>query len=106
MSLEGERERLRLLQWQYLQKFADFCLAQELLPEARDAYQQMKEHYPLVEDGYWGLMQVHLKLANYAEVKQLYDALQTRLDEELGIYPSSEIRAWFADVFAAINRSE
>lgn len=97
--LEGERERLRLLQWQYLQKFAEFCLAQELLTEARDAYQQMKEQYPLVEAGYWGLMQVHLKLANYAEVKQQYDTLQARLDEELGIYPSLEIRAWLADVF-------
>lgn len=97
--LEGERERLRLLRWQYLQKFADFCLAQELLPEARDAFQQMKEHYPLVEAGYWGLMQVHLKLANYAEVKQQYDTLRARLEEELGIYPSSEIREWFVDVF-------
>ncbi|MGO4270433.1 response regulator, partial [Paenibacillus sp. TAF58] len=69
---ESERERLRLSWWTYLQRLADFCLGQGLLKEAAEAYQQMKEQFPLVEDGYFGLMQVHQLRGNFADVKQQY----------------------------------
>ncbi|MDD9271770.1 response regulator [Paenibacillus sp. GCM10023248] len=97
--VEGERERLRLLRWQYLQSYADFCLAQGLLREAGSAYLQMREHNPLVEDGYWGLMRVNQLRGDYAEVKQQYEALCSRLDEELGIRPSPGLMVWMNQLF-------
>ncbi|OPH51233.1 hypothetical protein BC351_35060 [Paenibacillus ferrarius] len=96
---ESERERLRLLRWTYLQRFADFCLEQGLLKEAGEAYQQMKEQFPLAEDGYFGLMQVYHKRGNFAEMKQQYAMLRNRLQEDLDIPPSKAIISWYNEAF-------
>ncbi|WP_261303566.1 response regulator [Paenibacillus andongensis] len=100
---EAERERLRLIRWKYLRRFANFCLDQGLLTEAGDMFQQMRDHYPLVEDGYFGLMRVHLMLSNFAEIKQQFEMLRNRLDEELAISPSSSITQWFNETFKTNN---
>ncbi|GFZ99606.1 DNA-binding response regulator [Paenibacillus marchantiophytorum] len=92
---EGERERLRLFRWTYLQHLADFCLEQGLLKEAAEAYQQMKDQFPLVENGYFGLMQVHQLRGNFADMKQQYDTLKQHFESELGIPPRQSVSEWF-----------
>lgn len=96
---ESERERLRLFRWTVLQRLADFCLGQGLLKEAAEAYQQMKDQFPLVEDGYFGLMQVHQLRGNFANIKQQYESLKQHFENELGILPRQSVSEWFNGIF-------
>ncbi|OCT13259.1 hypothetical protein A8709_01130 [Paenibacillus pectinilyticus] len=101
---EAERERLRLVRLHHLQRVADFCLKMGLLNDASELYRLMKEQYPLVESGYYGLMQVYVLSNHFADIKLMYEELRSRLEEELAIMPSPTLTKWYHDTFELVKK--
>lgn len=92
---EAEQERLRRRWLEHVQKMIGFYLSKEMFGEAMKYYAKIKEIYPYLEEGYFGLMKMNAKLGYQAEVKKHYEKLIYVFQKDLGILPSKEILDWY-----------
>lgn len=87
-----ERERFRLLRAQALEELCERLRSAGRLAEALEAGLSVVRSEPLRESAHRALMRVHLAQGNTAEAVGLYRRFHERLDLQLGLAPSPQIR--------------
>lgn len=92
---ENERERLRLLWFQYAIGVADFMAGSAQSMEALKLYQRIQQAFPYAEETYWGLMKLHHARGDQQAVQKQYAELSSILFAELGTVPQAYIRDWY-----------
>ena len=94
---ESEKERLRNLWLQHTASLADFYLTEGIYEEGIRCYQTIKNRYPYLEDGYFGLMRAYASLGYNDAVANEYQTLVDYLHSELALDPKEEIICWYND---------
>lgn len=94
--VEVERERLRQLRLHALEALARRLLAVGLTASALDAALAAVVAEPLRESAHRSVIAVHLAESNVYEALRQYDILVRLLEEQLGVEPSSAVRALVA----------
>ncbi|WP_270166595.1 response regulator [Paenibacillus sp. SYP-B4298] len=92
---EPERERLRRLWIHHVQQLSEFYYERSLLSSAISINQFYQQLYPLDEQSYYNLMRCYAAGGKTVGVEQQYDLLSSRLELELDMKVSSEIRRWY-----------
>jgi DNA-binding SARP family transcriptional activator len=87
-----EREQFRLLRLQALEELCDGLLVAGLLAGALEAALEAVHADPLRDSAQRALIRVHLAQGNVAEAVDQYRRFRTRLDRELGLVPSAQMR--------------
>lgn len=90
--LLSTQERVRQIRVGALERMAEISLAQGHVGTAIEAALAAAEIEPLRESAHRLLMQGHLAAGNRATAYRVYDRLHCRLDHELGILPSPELK--------------
>lgn len=88
-----ERERLRQLRLLGLEAVAEELLASERAPEATVAALAVVGADPLRESAYRLLIRSYLRAGNVGEALRQFGLFRARLQHELGLEPSAQIRA-------------
>lgn len=78
---------------QALLQLGQFYEQAQQVDEAQQAYQRLRLNDPLNEEAYAGLMRVYARQGRLGDVTTCYRELETLLQQELRVSPSSTIRA-------------
>ncbi|MFD1213141.1 BTAD domain-containing putative transcriptional regulator [Arthrobacter sp. GCM10027362] len=96
------QERIREFRVGALETMADRCLKSGDVRTAIDASLAAIAVDPLRESAHERLIQGHLAAGNRASAHRVYGNLHSRLDEELGILPSAQLKSLITDSTNAV----
>lgn len=94
---EHEQERLGVIWLNHVKQIAEYYASQEQYTEAILLYQQIREKFLYVEDGYFGLMKTYETLNHQGEVRKQYQLISNILKEEFDGAPSKELTDWYQE---------
>ncbi|GED17489.1 response regulator [Aneurinibacillus migulanus] len=95
MWAEQERERLRLLWLRHAQDLSQFYMEQGRWQGVIKVNQRIQQLLPDNEESYFTLMQLYDSLGYRGRMEEQYWLLISRLEQEMGVTVSANIRAWY-----------
>lgn len=95
MWAENEQERIRLIWLNHVMQIAECYTRLEQFTDAISLYQKVKDKFPDMEDGYFGLMKVYAILNHQGEVRKQFQLVSNKLKEEFDVPPSKELCDWY-----------
>ncbi|MBY0202702.1 response regulator [Paenibacillus cucumis (ex Kampfer et al. 2016)] len=94
---EPERERLRYLWLYHMRQLNLYYLKQDENERVVENMQQIQQMLPDEEESYFMLMKLYDEINHDLGVEEQYRLLMSRMEQDLGIPISEEIRHWYRD---------
>jgi two-component system, LytTR family, response regulator len=92
---EGERQRLRNIWFRLAMGTAEFLAREERLDDAMRLSLRITSSFPYAEDAHFLLMRIYRDTGDHGAVKHQYELLERICQEEYGIDPKEDIKAWY-----------
>lgn len=92
---EYERDRIRMIWLKHVDAIARYYLSQFQYTEAILLYRKIIEKFPLREEGYFMLMNIHAILQQPSEVRKQYQLLKNMCQKEYDALPSEGVVEWY-----------
>lgn len=92
---EQERERLRRQWMDGALALSEYYIRMGLTHDAIRIHHHIQRIDPVYEDSYFAVMKLYASLHNRAAVKEQYELLVWKLEQELDAAPSKQIEEWY-----------